>query len=567
MVLTDGEVWNSTELFDYVESQASTSTLGGGSGKGEIRVFTLGIGEDVSHALVDGLARVGKGFSQVVMDEREGVEAKVIRMLRGALSVHVGDYRLEWEGKPTDEEAPAAHSGPSPSTSFVPTPSSEPQNINLFDPSYIEPPHVISPPPLPSLPPFTPPQMLQAPYTLQPLVPFSRSTVYAILASPNVPPPTKVWLRGTTPSGDQLELEIPVQHSESGAGDMTIHQLAARKVLGELKDGTSYLHKRYKSITEGDIRERGFEELVKKEGVMVGLKYGVASEWTSFVAVVKKEADVRQERERKGQEEGESELDDKEMEEVYDFIDVDEENDSGLRRIPAFGAGKLFSIPMAYVTNNFSTAPRIKAHHTAPVPQQPADPAAPVMMIMRSPPPPPAAYPPTMKFKSKTGGRGAAGTVRYRVMSTMDDPSEPSLSRFGTTGAPLAQSDNSKSSETGVQPLSPQTAALIDMQTYEGSFELDLALAALLGVSMPDLEAKLATCFVSGGGSWTSLSEKQKRKVWATLLTIKAFETRLARERGVWGLVVVKAKAWVRTMIENEDIKALEKLVGEVLGI
>jgi hypothetical protein len=43
------------------------------------------------------LARVGKGFSQVVVDEREGIEAKVMRMLRGALSVHVGDYRLEWE--------------------------------------------------------------------------------------------------------------------------------------------------------------------------------------------------------------------------------------------------------------------------------------------------------------------------------------------------------------------------------------------------------------------------------------------------------------------------------------
>ena len=122
MVLTDGEVWNSTELFDYVESQTSTS--------GDIRVFTLGIGRDVSHALVDGLARVGKGFSQVVVDERERIEAKVVRMLEGALSVHVRNYRLEWEGKPSNEEA----SGRAPS---VPS-SAGPRNINLFDPSYIE---------------------------------------------------------------------------------------------------------------------------------------------------------------------------------------------------------------------------------------------------------------------------------------------------------------------------------------------------------------------------------------------------------------------------------------------
>lgn len=33
---------------------------------------------------------------------------------------------------------------------------------------------------------------------------------------------------------------------------------------------------------------------------------------------------------------------------------------------------------------------------------------------------------------------------------------------------------------------------------------------------MPNLEAKLTTCFVSGGGNLTSLSEEQERKVWAT---------------------------------------------------
>jgi hypothetical protein len=81
MVLTNGQVWNSTELFAYVEAQT----------KGNVRVFSLGIGVDVSHELIDGLARVGKGFSQVVSAETEGIEGKVMRMLRGALSLHVGD--------------------------------------------------------------------------------------------------------------------------------------------------------------------------------------------------------------------------------------------------------------------------------------------------------------------------------------------------------------------------------------------------------------------------------------------------------------------------------------------
>ena len=84
---------------------------------------------------------------------------------------------------------------------------------------------------------------------------------------------------------------------------------------------------------------------------------------------------------------------------------------------------------------------------------------------------------------------------------------------------------------------------------------------------MSDLEAKLAMCFVSGGGNLTSLSEEQKRKVWATVFAIKVFVTQLAGERDVWGLVVDKAKVWVRTMMGDGDVKVLEKLAGKVLGL
>jgi len=59
---------------------------------GDVRLFSLGTKQDVSHALIDGLASVGRGVSQ---DEREGMESKVARMLRGGLSAHVLNYRLE----------------------------------------------------------------------------------------------------------------------------------------------------------------------------------------------------------------------------------------------------------------------------------------------------------------------------------------------------------------------------------------------------------------------------------------------------------------------------------------
>jgi hypothetical protein len=165
------------------------------------------------------------------------------------------------------------------------------------------------------------------------------------------------------------------------------------------------------------------------------------------------------------------------------------------------------------------------------------------MMIMTSPPPPPISV-----GRFKTGGH--TGMMRCKTKSSSVDTFS-----FGATVERVALRPR------GAQPISPRTEALIDIQTYEGSFELDSTLAALLGVSMPDLEAKLATFAMLSGGS---LSEEQKRKVWATVFAIKVFETQLAGERDVWELVVDKAWAWVRTVMRDGDVKALER---EVLGL
>ena len=59
MLLTDGEIWNQEQLFTYLDKEVQES-------KGAVRVFALGIGNSVSHALVDGVARAGNGFAQSV---------------------------------------------------------------------------------------------------------------------------------------------------------------------------------------------------------------------------------------------------------------------------------------------------------------------------------------------------------------------------------------------------------------------------------------------------------------------------------------------------------------------
>jgi hypothetical protein len=98
IMLTDGETWNQQSVFNYLNEQIQDN-------KAPIRVFTLGIGSGVSHALIEGIAKAGNGFAQSVQDG-EKMSSKVVRMLKGALSPHVNDYTLEvkYSGVEEDDE-------------------------------------------------------------------------------------------------------------------------------------------------------------------------------------------------------------------------------------------------------------------------------------------------------------------------------------------------------------------------------------------------------------------------------------------------------------------------------
>ncbi len=86
-LLTDGQIWNQVALFEMINRHVSES-------KGAIRVFTLGVGQDASHGLIEGVAGAGNGFAQTVT-AHEKMNNKVVRMLKAALSPHVKDYTLE----------------------------------------------------------------------------------------------------------------------------------------------------------------------------------------------------------------------------------------------------------------------------------------------------------------------------------------------------------------------------------------------------------------------------------------------------------------------------------------
>ncbi|KAI0887810.1 VIT-domain-containing protein [Annulohypoxylon maeteangense] len=93
IVLTDGEVWRLEETLALVQETRTNS-------QGAVRFFSLGIGAHVSHALVQGIASRGGGYSEVISKASTGGwEDRVVAMLKAALTAHVKTLGIKLNGK------------------------------------------------------------------------------------------------------------------------------------------------------------------------------------------------------------------------------------------------------------------------------------------------------------------------------------------------------------------------------------------------------------------------------------------------------------------------------------
>jgi hypothetical protein len=308
-MLTDGAILNQDSLFSYLNEQVLDT-------KAPIRVYSLGVGSGVSHALVEGIARAGNGFSQTV-GEGEKMDSRIVRMLKGALSPHVTDYALAVKYAGSSEsldeiedfeivervadsftvklDLREKHDIPKPVSRTLPrhyapllihSPQIKP--ISLFDPSAD--PDKIEPPTrgasrLAHLPKVPTPKIIQAPQRIPSLFAFNRTTIYLLLG-PDAPrkTPQSVILRGNSTHGP-LELEFPVQPlAKPGT---TIHQLAAKKATYELEQGRGWLSEA--KDESGQLlrarHESRFSSMVEREAVTLGVQFQVSGKWCSFVAV------------------------------------------------------------------------------------------------------------------------------------------------------------------------------------------------------------------------------------------------------------------------------------------
>ncbi|KAK1637791.1 vault protein inter-alpha-trypsin [Colletotrichum phormii] len=295
-VLTDGEVWDQGRLFGMVDRMTQES-------KGAIRLFTLGVGKDVSHSLIEGLARAGNGFSQSV-SENEKMSGKVVRMLKGALTPHVNDYTLEVKYADAESETEPEDDfdiiEPEDAAREKTADSKEPEKpakpISLFDNSADDDVDMEDAQPqgdnsglerYSHIPTVKPPKILQAPFQIPPLFPFSRTSVYLLLSPDRElrsKTPESLVLRGTSSQGP-LELRIPITVLDQKA--KTIHQLAARKAVKELEEGRGWIY--HAKSRDGNLLQSQhpgrFPSMVEREAVRLGIQFQVGGKWCSFVAV------------------------------------------------------------------------------------------------------------------------------------------------------------------------------------------------------------------------------------------------------------------------------------------
>ncbi|KAJ1549299.1 hypothetical protein HK405_006074 [Cladochytrium tenue] len=256
-VMTDGEIWDSQSLFAMIDQEVKKAGSADSGSKSFVRIFSLGIGRDVSHDLVEGMARHGNGFAQFVASTSERLQPKVIKMLKAAVLPPFTDLAVHWTGDWTPPPEPA------------PTKPPEAQAVISFFSNAKAPPKAAAPAPRA--------WVRQAPFHVPTLWPGARFTVYAVLDA-EVPAPSRVKVTARTHDGP-LALEVDV--TGGGAGDQTgttLHVLAARKLIQDLEEARSYL----------DAEMPAPEAQRRAEVVALGVRHRLVSKYTSFVAVEKK---------------------------------------------------------------------------------------------------------------------------------------------------------------------------------------------------------------------------------------------------------------------------------------
>ena len=242
-LLTDGQVSNTEQVCKLIRSNSSKA-----------RLFSLGVGNQVSHDLVEGMARAGNGNAKFIVDGQR-MDSTIMRQLKDSLQPSLTDISIDWgfimEEEPIIIDVNNASKRPVVSGSLIGH-----RSVNS------------SPMPKPC---HVPSLFCQTPYQIPPIFSGTRFIAYAFLkkGAQSLPSPRTITITAQSPDGPlSLQLEI-----EEHIGNL-VQKLAARSLIRDLEEGSSWLH-----ATNAN------NSVIKNEIVRLGTTYSLVSKHTSFIAV------------------------------------------------------------------------------------------------------------------------------------------------------------------------------------------------------------------------------------------------------------------------------------------
>ncbi|CAM1510178.1 Fc.00g005130.m01.CDS01 [Cosmosporella sp. VM-42] len=219
IVLTDGQVWRLEQTLAFIRDVKNNSG-------GRVRFFSLGIGDAVSHALVEGIAKHGGGYSEVIPSSNQGYwEDRVVSMAKAALfSDHIGPIHINLDIE--DEQG----------------------QVSEYD--------------------FE--SAIRSPEDISGLNPFIDHRIYLIL-DPTLPPPKvrSITIKAWSVDGAETYARVPVSYVEKN--DTTIHKLAARSLLNDLEHKNEHFERAW-----------NWNDAVREQAEKIACKWSIVSKWTSF---------------------------------------------------------------------------------------------------------------------------------------------------------------------------------------------------------------------------------------------------------------------------------------------
>lgn len=234
IILTDAEVWEADKIIDRIRQWRKE--------RGEkIRFFAFGIGDQVSHHLLESLATTGGGYADVIpVRAHEDRWEKIRRMIVGACMPPNWNLDITLDGFKRYEP-------------LAVTPNDESQ------------------------------WYLQSPHEILPLHPFSRQSIFFLFKPGLSELPSHIVAKLSSETGGHYQITISVVKEQSAQS--CIHTLTAKAIISDLDS-------RYQSLPSAGqqdgwtaARYVDVTPTVKKIGEQLGCTYSVASRWTSFLAV------------------------------------------------------------------------------------------------------------------------------------------------------------------------------------------------------------------------------------------------------------------------------------------